>query len=48
MLRPDVYWEAFKKALPGWLDFQGLTTNSHQKNASDSFIAALNYGYGFL
>jgi len=23
-------------------------TNSHQKNASDPFNAALNYGYGFL
>jgi CRISPR-associated protein Cas1 len=48
MLSPDLYWGAFKKALPGWLDFQGLMTNSRQKNASDPFNAALNYGYGFL
>lgn len=42
------YWEAFRKVLPEWLDFQGRMTNSHQKNASDPFNAALNYGYGFL
>jgi CRISPR-associated protein Cas1 len=42
------YWEAFRKALPEWLDFQGRMTNSHQNNASDPFNAALNYGYGFL
>jgi CRISPR-associated protein Cas1 len=42
------YWEGFRKALPEWLDFQGRMTNSHQKNASDPFNAALNYGYGFL
>lgn len=42
------YWEAFKKALPEWLDFQGRMTTSHQNNASDPFNAALNYGYGFL
>lgn len=42
------YWEAFKKALPEWLDFQGRMTSSHQNNASDSFNAALNYGYGSL
>jgi CRISPR-associated protein Cas1 len=42
------YWEAFKKALPEWLDFQGRMTSSHQNNASDPFNAALNYGYGFL
>jgi CRISPR-associated protein Cas1 len=42
------YWEAFRKALPEWLDFQGRMTSSHQNNASDPFNAALNYGYGFL
>jgi CRISPR-associated protein Cas1 len=42
------YWEAFKKALPEWLDFQGRMTSSHQNNASDPFNASLNYGYGFL
>jgi CRISPR-associated protein Cas1 len=42
------YWEAFRKALPEWLDFQGRMTMSHQNNASDPFNAALNYGYGFL
>jgi CRISPR-associated protein Cas1 len=42
------YWEAFRKALPEWLDFQGRMTTSHQNNASDPFNAALNYGYGFL
>jgi len=42
------YWEAFKKALPEWLDFQGRMTMTHQNNASDPFNAALNYGYGFL
>jgi CRISPR-associated protein Cas1 len=42
------YWEAFRKALPDWLDFQGRMITSHQKNASDPFNAALNYGYGFL
>lgn len=42
------YWEAFRKALPGWLDFQGRITTSHNNNASDLFNTALNYGYGFL
>jgi CRISPR-associated protein Cas1 len=42
------YWEAFRKALPEWLDFQGRMTATHQNNASDPFNAALNYGYGFL
>ena len=43
------YWEAFKKILPEWLDFQGrMTATTHQNNASDPFNAALNYGYGFL
>jgi CRISPR-associated protein Cas1 len=42
------YWEAFRKVLPEWLDFQGRMTTSHQNNASDPFNAALNYGYGFL
>jgi CRISPR-associated protein Cas1 len=42
------YWEAFRKALPEWLDFQGRMTKTHQNNASDPFNAALNYGYGFL
>jgi CRISPR-associated protein Cas1 len=42
------YWEAFRKALPEWVDFQGRMTSSHQNNASDPFNATLNYGYGFL
>jgi CRISPR-associated protein Cas1 len=42
------YWEAFRKALPERLDFQGRTTMTHQNKASDPFNAALNYGYGFL
>ena len=42
------YWEAFRKVLPEWLDFQGRITSSHQNNASDPFNAALNYSYGFL
>ena len=42
------YWEAFKKILPQWIDFQSRTTATHQNNASDPFNAALNYGYGFL
>jgi CRISPR-associated protein Cas1 len=42
------YWEAFRKALPDWLDFQGRMTATDQNNASDPFNAALNYGYGFL
>jgi CRISPR-associated protein Cas1 len=42
------YWEAFRRVLPEWLDFQGRMTATHQNNASDPFNAALNYGYGFL
>ncbi|MFI5449663.1 MAG: CRISPR-associated endonuclease Cas1 [Candidatus Bathyarchaeia archaeon] len=42
------YWEAIRKILPEWLDFQGRMTSTHQNNASDPFNAALNYGYGFL
>jgi CRISPR-associated protein Cas1 len=42
------YWDAFGKALPEHLDFQGRMTSSHQNNATDPVNAALNYGYGFL
>ncbi len=42
------YWEAFGKALPEHLDFQGRMTSSHQNNASDPVNLGLNYGYGFL
>jgi CRISP-associated protein Cas1 len=42
------YWEAFGKAMPAHLDFQGRMTSSHQNNASDPVNLALNYGYGFL
>ncbi len=42
------YWEAFRKALPEWLDFHGRMTSSHQYNASGPFNVALNYGYGSL
>jgi CRISPR-associated protein Cas1 len=42
------YWEAFAKAIPEALGFQGRLTTSHNNNASDPVNAALNYGYGFL
>jgi len=42
------YWEAYGKALPESLDFQGRMTSSHQNNASDPVNSALNYAYGFL
>jgi CRISPR-associated protein Cas1 len=42
------YWMASRKILPGYLDFQGRMTSSHQNNASDPVNLALNYGYGFL
>ena len=42
------YWEAVRKVLPEWLDFQGRMTSTHQNNASDPFNAALNYGYRYL
>jgi len=42
------YWNAYGKALPESLDFQGRMTTSHQNNATDPVNAALNYGYGFL
>ena len=42
------YWEAFRKALPESLHFEGRMTTSHNNNASDPANAALNYGYGFL
>lgn len=42
------YWEACGKILPANLRFQGRGTDSHNNNASDSFNAALNYGYGYL
>jgi CRISPR-associated protein Cas1 len=42
------YWEAYHKALPKHLGFQGRMTTSRANNASDSVNLALNYGYGFL
>jgi CRISPR-associated protein Cas1 len=42
------YWNAYGKALPESLDFQGRMTSTHQNNATDPVNAALNYGYGFL
>ena len=42
------YWDAYGRALPEYLDFQGRMTSSHQNNATDPVNAALNYGYGFL
>jgi CRISPR-associated protein Cas1 len=42
------YWEAYRKAIPEPLRFEGRTTTSHNNNATDPVNAALNYGYGFL
>ncbi len=42
------YWEAFRKVMPEYLDFQGRMTSSHQNNASDPVNLALNYAYGVL
>lgn len=42
------YWEAFAKAMPEQLRFQGRMTTSHNNNASDPVNAALNYAYGCL
>lgn len=42
------YWEAYRKAIPESLRFEGRTTTTHNNNASDPVNAALNYGYGFL
>jgi CRISPR-associated protein Cas1 len=42
------YWEAYRKALPEPLGFQGRMTTSRPNNASDPVNLALNYGYGFL
>jgi CRISPR-associated protein Cas1 len=42
------YWEAYRKVLPERLRFQGRGYDGRNRNASDPFNAALNYGYGFL
>lgn len=42
------YWEAFRKAMPESLHFDGRMTTSHNNNASDPVNAALNYSYGCL
>lgn len=42
------YWEAFFKALPKSLRFQGRMSNGHNMNAVDPVNLALNYAYGFL
>jgi CRISPR-associated protein Cas1 len=42
------YWEAFRKAMPESLGFQGRMVNTKAMNATDPVNAALNYGYGFL
>jgi CRISPR-associated protein Cas1 len=42
------YWQAYRKALPEPLGFQGRMTTSRPNNASDPVNLALNYGYGFL
>ena len=42
------YWQAFGKALPERLRFQGRITNTKSMNATNPVNAALNYGYGFL
>jgi CRISPR-associated protein Cas1 len=42
------YWQAYRKALPEPLGFQGRTTGTHNYNAADPVNLALNYGYGFL
>ena len=42
------YWQAFRKVLPLELNFQGRGYDGRNRNATDPFNAALNYGYGFL
>src|SRR5208337_281071 len=42
------YWEAIRKILPDWLDFQRTLSTTRANNASDPFNAALNYGYSIL
>jgi CRISPR-associated protein Cas1 len=42
------YWDAYKKAIPERLRFEGRSTTTHNNNAVDPVNAALNYGYGFL
>ncbi len=42
------YWQAYCKAMPQDLEFQGRMTTQHNNNASDPVNSALNYGYGFL
>jgi CRISPR-associated protein Cas1 len=42
------YWQAYRKALPEPLGFQGRMTTTRQNKASDPVNVAVNYGYGFL
>lgn len=42
------YWQTFRKVLPKELHFQGRGYDGKNRNATDPFNAALNYGYGFL
>lgn len=42
------YWEAYQKAMPQRLRFEGRLSDSRNNNATDPVNAALNYGYGFL
>jgi CRISPR-associated protein Cas1 len=42
------YWQAYRKALPESLGFQGRSITSRPNKASDPVNLALNYGYGFL
>ena len=42
------YWDAFHRAIPEPLGFQGRMNTSRANHASDPVNLALNYGYGFL
>jgi CRISPR-associated protein Cas1 len=42
------YWQAYRKALPETLGFQGRSITSRPNKASDPVNLALNYGYGYL
>jgi len=46
----EIYWQAFRKAVPSKLEFKTRSTkaSSRQYNASDPVNALLNYGYAFL
>jgi CRISPR-associated protein Cas1 len=49
-LPADVYWQAFRKAVPAKLEFKSRSSRARRRqyNASDPVNALLNYGYAFL